>query len=132
MMWPMWNGPLAYGRAVVTNRLRVLIGQILANGGPALVDGLRHAHAAGAEVLVAIDTYPQSGRIAEWHAATRLRKPPRRMALRGSRDSGRRRPVLRRKPLNLLAFRPWQRIDALAAASPNPQERPQCRFPKPM
>lgn len=36
---------------------------------PALVDGLRHAHAAGAEVLVAINTYPQSGRIAEWHAA---------------------------------------------------------------
>ena len=22
MMWPMWNGPLAYGSAVVTNRVR--------------------------------------------------------------------------------------------------------------
>ena len=24
MMWPMWNGPLAYGRAVVTKILRVI------------------------------------------------------------------------------------------------------------
>src|SRR5690606_9488655 len=35
MMWPMWKAPLAYGRAVVTNRLRGLIGEILANEGPA-------------------------------------------------------------------------------------------------
>jgi hypothetical protein len=25
MMWPMWKAPLAYGRAVVTNSLRVMV-----------------------------------------------------------------------------------------------------------
>src|SRR5512144_1986489 len=25
MMWPMWSGPLAYGRAVVTNSRRVMV-----------------------------------------------------------------------------------------------------------
>jgi putative protease len=34
-----------------------------------LAEGLRHAHAAGANVLVAINTYPQAGRIDEWHRA---------------------------------------------------------------
>ena len=34
-----------------------------------LVEGLRYAHARGAEVLVAINTYPQAGRAPEWQAA---------------------------------------------------------------
>jgi collagenase-like PrtC family protease len=36
---------------------------------PTLVEGLRYAHARGAEVLVAINTYAQAGRIPEWHVA---------------------------------------------------------------
>lgn len=35
----------------------------------ALTEGLKYAHARGAEVLVAINTYAQAGRLAEWHAA---------------------------------------------------------------
>jgi len=35
----------------------------------ALTEGLRYAHARDAEVLVAINTYAQAGRIPEWHAA---------------------------------------------------------------
>jgi putative protease len=35
----------------------------------ALDEGLRYAHARGAEVLVAINTYAQVGRLQEWHAA---------------------------------------------------------------
>ncbi|NLD70751.1 MAG: U32 family peptidase [Limnobacter sp.] len=34
-----------------------------------LVEGLRYAHSHGAEVLVAINTYPQTGRVAEWQVA---------------------------------------------------------------
>ncbi len=36
---------------------------------PTLTEGLRYAHARDAEVLVAINTYAQAGRIPEWHAA---------------------------------------------------------------
>ncbi|GAA4416316.1 ubiquinone anaerobic biosynthesis protein UbiU [Quisquiliibacterium transsilvanicum] len=35
----------------------------------ALDEGLRYAHARGAEVLVAINTYAQAGRLEEWHSA---------------------------------------------------------------
>ena len=34
-----------------------------------LAEGLRYARAAGANVLVAINTYPQAGRVDEWHRA---------------------------------------------------------------
>ncbi len=36
---------------------------------PALTAGLKYAHARGAEVLVAINTYAQAGRLSDWHAA---------------------------------------------------------------
>jgi collagenase-like PrtC family protease len=35
----------------------------------AVTDGVRYAHARGRKVFVAINTFPQAGRIAEWHAA---------------------------------------------------------------
>jgi len=36
---------------------------------PKLTEGLRYAHASGAQVLVAINTYAQAGRVPEWHRA---------------------------------------------------------------
>jgi len=36
---------------------------------PRLTEGLRYAHRQGAEVLVAINTYAQQGRVTEWHRA---------------------------------------------------------------
>ena len=35
----------------------------------AMSDGIRYAHAKGREVLMAINTFPQAGRVADWHKA---------------------------------------------------------------
>ena len=35
----------------------------------AMVEGIRYAHAKGCEVLMAINTFPQAGRVADWRAA---------------------------------------------------------------
>ena len=35
----------------------------------AMVEGIRYAHAKGCEVLMAISTFPQAGRVADWRAA---------------------------------------------------------------
>ncbi len=35
----------------------------------AMVEGIRYAHAKGKRVLMAINTFPQPGREADWHAA---------------------------------------------------------------
>ncbi|MBL8404468.1 MAG: U32 family peptidase, partial [Dechloromonas sp.] len=34
-----------------------------------MAEGIRYAHAKGREVLMAINTFPQAGRTADWHAA---------------------------------------------------------------
>ena len=34
-----------------------------------MVEGIRYAHARGREVLMAINTFPQPGRVADWHSA---------------------------------------------------------------
>ncbi len=34
-----------------------------------MVEGIRYAHAKGCEVLMAINTFPQAGRVADWRAA---------------------------------------------------------------
>lgn len=34
-----------------------------------MADGIRYAHAKGRQVLLAINTFPQAGRVAEWHHA---------------------------------------------------------------
>ncbi len=35
----------------------------------AMAEGIRYAHAKGREVLMAINTFPQAGRSADWHKA---------------------------------------------------------------
>jgi len=34
-----------------------------------MADGIRYAHARGREVLLAINTFPQAGRVVDWHSA---------------------------------------------------------------
>jgi len=34
-----------------------------------MAEGIRYAHAKGCEILLAINTFPQAGRVAEWHKA---------------------------------------------------------------
>jgi collagenase-like PrtC family protease len=34
-----------------------------------MVEGIRYAHARGKRVLMAINTFPQAGRVADWHKA---------------------------------------------------------------
>jgi collagenase-like PrtC family protease len=34
-----------------------------------MADGIRYAHAKGREVLLAINTFPQAGRVGDWHSA---------------------------------------------------------------
>ena len=48
MMWPMWNGPFAYGKAVVTNSVRRAAGiEDLAGSGDAVDSSKASAFASG-------------------------------------------------------------------------------------
>jgi hypothetical protein len=50
MMWPMWNGPFAYGKAVVTNSVRRAAGiEDLAGSGDAVDSSKASAFAPGAD-----------------------------------------------------------------------------------
>jgi hypothetical protein len=40
-----------------------------------MAEGIRYAHAQGQRVLMAINTFPQAGREADWHAPSMRRRP---------------------------------------------------------